>query len=152
MPRDLLPETSQGSAYLAECFALLSAALLGASEYPAELIHFLSDCQSALAVISGASQYALGGIPEAACHAHSYLKQLKRGSDTFAYVPGHSGIAPNEVADWLSKQGARLCLRILWSPVAAGCAASVAGQRRCQLVVGRDCPLQPARRSNSPPY
>ena len=109
VPKELVTGSSEGSAFLAECFALLAAALLGASDYPGVLTHFLSDCQSALAVIPGAAQYTLGGVPEAACHAHSYLRQVKACSDTFDYVPGHAGIAPNELVDVLAKKGALQC-------------------------------------------
>ena len=106
VPPELLEPSAQASAFIAECYALLVAALLRVNRFNHVCAHFLSDCQSALAVVAGRSTWALGGLADAAANSHT-LRRLSSGAqDEYEYVPGHSGIAPNEAVDFLSKCGA----------------------------------------------
>ncbi|CAE7307735.1 unnamed protein product [Symbiodinium necroappetens] len=107
VPGELLEPPLQPSAYIAECYALLVAALLCINRFGNVCAHFLSDCQSALTVVSGHSTCALGGLAEAAANMHTLRRMSAATQDTYEYVPGHSGIAPNEAVDFLSKRGAR---------------------------------------------
>ena len=106
VPRDLEWTSPQGSAYDAECCALLVGAILSLREFPAEQVHFMSDCQSALSAARGSSGFLPGTLAEAACHAHTLRRQLAN-TDTHAYVAGHSANLGNDIADALSKLGAR---------------------------------------------
>ena len=95
------------SAYLGECSGLLAAALASTAIYQWRPVHFLSDCTSALAVASGAAAYTLGGLAQTCRNAFSLRRAIGHAHDTFAYVPGHSGCFGNDVADALSKCGAK---------------------------------------------
>ncbi|OLP92674.1 hypothetical protein AK812_SmicGene25481 [Symbiodinium microadriaticum] len=108
VPAGLHGPSDSGSAVVAECFALLAGALIAVNRYTGCCVHFLSDCQSALAIVSGHAAWATGGIAEAAAGAHALRRVASSASvpDQYAYVPGHQGILPNEIVDFLSKQGA----------------------------------------------
>ena len=106
VPPELLGPPLQASAYVAECYALLVAALLCVNRFNHVCAHFLSDCQSALTVVAGHSTCALGGLAEAAANMHTLRRMSSDAPDVYEYVPGHSGVAPNEAADFLSKRGA----------------------------------------------
>ena len=108
VPEDLGYSASGGSAYDAECCALLAGAILSHHAFSADTVHFLSDCQSALGVVSGQYGYAPGTLAEAACNAHALRRQLGN-VDTYSYVQGHSANLGNDIADALSKVGARAC-------------------------------------------
>ena len=95
------------SAYTGECSGLMAAALASLVSFRWRVVHFLSDCTSALAVASGTAAYTLGGIAQACRNAFGLRCAVGHGRDTFAYVPGHSGCFGNELADTLSKFGAR---------------------------------------------
>ena len=108
VPGDLGYSACGGSAYDAECCALLAGAILSHHAFSADTVHFMSDCQSALGVVSGQFGYAQGTLAEAACNAHALRRQLGN-ADTYSYVQGHSANLGNDIADALSKVGARAC-------------------------------------------
>ena len=95
------------SAYLGECSGLLAAALASIAAYQWRPVHFLSDCTSALAAASGTAAYTLGGLAQTCRNAFCLRRAVGHAHDTFAYVPGHSGCFGNDLADALSKLGAR---------------------------------------------
>ncbi|CAE7670846.1 unnamed protein product [Symbiodinium sp. CCMP2456] len=106
VPQYLEPNMHDGSAHIAECFALTAGSLICSAALHGAAVHFLSDCQAALQAFDGSSQVHLGGIAEATGHAH-HLRSHTGHTDSCAYVPGHSGHIGNEIADILAKQGAR---------------------------------------------
>ena len=109
VPGDLGYSASGGSAYDAECCALLAGAILSHHAFSADTVHFMSDRQSALGVVSGQCGYVPDTLAEAACNAHALRRQLGN-ADTYSYVQGHSANLGNDIADALSKVGAaRAC-------------------------------------------
>ena len=106
VPKFLGCSTLGGSAYDAECCALLVGAILGLNVFSNDTVHYMSDCQSALAAAEGSCGFLSGTLAEAACNAHA-LRRALGSSDTHSYVPGHSNNLGNDVADALSKLGAR---------------------------------------------
>ena len=106
VPPELLGPDKQASAFVAECYALLVGGLLSVSTFSACRLHFFSDCQSALTVVSGLSTWTPGSLAEAAANMHSLRRLVTTSQDSYEYVPGHSGVAPNEAVDFLSKLGA----------------------------------------------
>ena len=111
VPTDLGYSTSGGSAYDAECCALLAGAIVSLHAFSSEEVHFMSDCQSALGAASGQCGYASHTLAEAACNAHALRRQLGN-ADTYHYVPGHSANLGNDIGDALSKAGARAAASI----------------------------------------
>ncbi|OLP97625.1 hypothetical protein AK812_SmicGene20009 [Symbiodinium microadriaticum] len=111
VPTDLGYSTSGGSAYDAECCALLAGAIVSLHAFSGEEVHFMSDCQSALGAASGQCGYASSTLAEAACNAHALRRQLGN-ADTYSYVPGHSANLGNDIADALSKAGAKATVSI----------------------------------------
>ena len=105
VPADLQEPIDSGSAFVAECYALLVGALVAVNHFNRNCVHFLSDCQSALAIVSGHAAWTAGGLAEAAAGAHSLRRMTAPVPDRYGYVPGHTGVLPNEVADFLSKSG-----------------------------------------------
>ncbi|CAE7461489.1 unnamed protein product, partial [Symbiodinium necroappetens] len=97
---------TEASAYATECQALLSAGILSLLVCNGLTLHYLSDCQSALAAIDGSAQYAADGTASAASNTHLLRRELNPQCSTYGYVPGHAGVLPNEVVDTLSKIGA----------------------------------------------
>ena len=88
IPTALQDSPDSGSAFVAECYALLVGALIAVNQYSRLCMHFLSDCQSALAIVSGNAAWAEGGIAEAAAGAHSLRRMTASASDTYARPPG----------------------------------------------------------------
>ena len=89
-----------------ECFALLVGALLSVAHFGYSAFHFLSDCQSALGIVSGLAVGRDGGAAGAAANLHCLRRDIAPSADTYSYVPGHAGLLPNEIVDKLSKAGA----------------------------------------------
>ncbi|OLP92002.1 hypothetical protein AK812_SmicGene26233 [Symbiodinium microadriaticum] len=73
-------DTTVLSPYVAECYALMAAALISTVAYHDRPIAFLSDCVAAVGVSAGKMTFQLGG-------------------DVYHHVPGHCGFAGNEMAD-----------------------------------------------------
>ena len=95
------------SAYLGECSALLAAALVSTNAYQWKTVHFHSDCVAAITATAGSASYSLGGIAQACRNASSFRKAVGHPTDTYHYVPGHSNCLGNDLADALSKYGAK---------------------------------------------
>ncbi|OLP92431.1 hypothetical protein AK812_SmicGene25761 [Symbiodinium microadriaticum] len=95
------------SAYLGECAGLLAAALISTVALQGHVVHFLSDCTSALAAASGTASYALGGLAQTCNSAFCLRRATGHLGDTHCYVPGHSNCFGNDLADALSKYGAK---------------------------------------------
>ena len=94
------------SPYVAECYALMVAALISTVAYHDRPIAFLSDCVAAVGVSAGTMTFQVGGIAQAAASAHHMRRQLCCRDDVYHHVPGHRGFAGNEIADRASKMGA----------------------------------------------
>ena len=88
VPPELLEPPAQASAFIAECYALLVAALLSVNRFNHACMRFLSDCQSALTVVAGRSTWALGGLAEAAANLHTLRRLSSDAQDEYEYVPG----------------------------------------------------------------
>ncbi|CAE7861303.1 unnamed protein product [Symbiodinium microadriaticum] len=99
-------DTTVLSPYVAECYALMAAALISTVAYHDRPIAFLSDCVAAVGVSAGKMTFQLGGIAQAAASAHHLRRQLCCRGDVYHHVPGHCGFAGNEMADRASKAGA----------------------------------------------
>ena len=97
---------SELTPYLAECYALMAAAIIGVNSFSHRRCVFLSDCTAALEAAAGRCAHQLEGIPQAMCSAHAFRGQLCGGADLYTYVPGHAGIFGNELADQVAKAGA----------------------------------------------
>ena len=95
------------SAYVGECTALLAAALISTTAYQWTTVHFYTDCVAATAAAAGTASYALGGIAQACRNVSSLRKAIGHTQDTHRYVPGHSSCFGNDLADALSKHGAK---------------------------------------------
>ena len=94
------------SPYVAECYALMAAALIATVAYHDRPLAFMSDCIAAVGVAEGKMRFELGGFAQAAASAHHLRRQLCSRDDVFHHVPGHCGFAGNEIADRASKAGA----------------------------------------------
>ena len=104
---DTFGKPGQLSAYVSECVALGAAQLISAVELTHAVVHFRSDCQAALAAVAGQIQGTPAKCAMFAINARTLRAQLTGGRDTYEYVAGHSGILGNEIADLLSKFGAK---------------------------------------------
>ena len=95
------------SAYLGECAGLLAAALISTVAFQWQTVHFYSDCTSALAAAFGTASCALGGMAQTCNSAFCLRRVIGHVHDTHHYVPGHSNCFGNDLADALSKFGAK---------------------------------------------
>ena len=93
--------------YLAECFALAAAGLLAITAFSCRPIIFLSDCTAAVGGASGQHTHRLQGIPHIMSSVHVFRTQVCAQADQYRHIPGHQGIPGNELADVMSKTGAR---------------------------------------------
>ena len=94
------------SPYVAECYALMAAALIATVAYHDRPIVFLSDCVAAVGVAAGTMTFQTGGVAQAAASAHHFRRQLCCQADVYHHIPGHQGFVGNEIADRASKVGA----------------------------------------------
>ena len=106
-PAFLCATTDQQSPFLAEVSGLLAAALPATAVFQTRIVHFRSDCVSALAIAEGKCDFHINGLSQSMRHAFALRQATANLRDTFVYVPGHSGLWGNEIADALSKAGAR---------------------------------------------
>ena len=102
----LSADTNALSPYVAECYALMAAALIATVAYHDRPLAFMSDCIAAVGVAEGKMRFELGGFAQAAASAHHLRRQLCSRDDVYHHVPGHCGFAGNEIADRASKAGA----------------------------------------------
>ena len=93
--------------YLAECFALTAAGLIATAAFSHRPVIFLSDCTAAVGAASGTCAHQLQGTPHLMSSMHVFRNQVCAQADQYRHIPGHCGIPGNELADVLSKQGAR---------------------------------------------
>ena len=63
----------------------------------------LSDCQAALCAAAGHLQQEATGITAALIAVQALRRHAVPRAQVYEYVPGHSGVVPNEIADVLSK-------------------------------------------------
>ena len=97
---------SEANAFLAECAALISAALLAASNYPSLDIAFVGDCQPALSCASGQCCTS-GGVPQAAVrNSHLFRSSSSPGTLEYHHVKSHEGDFANEVVDVAARMAA----------------------------------------------
>ena len=108
-PSYLCPPTELVSPFLGEVSGLLAAALGSMAVFQDRLIHFRSDCTSALAIAEGCCGFQPAGLSLSMRQAFAFRQSLSCVGDSYAYVPGHTGQLGNEIADVLSKAGAQLC-------------------------------------------
>ena len=94
------------SPYVAECYALMAAALISTVAFHDRPLVFLSDCVAAVGVAAGSMTFQSGGVAQATASAHHMRRQLCSNTDCYKHIPGHRGIAGNELADRASKAGA----------------------------------------------
>ncbi|CAE7805203.1 Shprh [Symbiodinium sp. KB8] len=104
---ELLGGPGRPSAFVSECVALGAAQLISAIELTHATIHFRSDCQAALAAIAGQVHGSPDTCAMFAINARTLRAQVAGPHDSFQYVEGHAGVLGNEIADLLSKFGAR---------------------------------------------
>ena len=95
------------SPFQGEVAGLLAAALVTAAVFPHSVVHFLSDCTSALSIAEGTCAYAPGTLSQAMRHAHWFRSVLVGHSDTYGHIRGHRGHVGNELADLLAKTASR---------------------------------------------
>ena len=93
----------EGSAYVAECAGLLAAGLIAVSSLGQAHLRYLSDCQAALCAAAGHLQQEATGITAALIAVQALRRHAVPRAQVYEYVPGHSGVVPNEIADVLSK-------------------------------------------------
>ena len=101
-----LADQHELSPYIAECYALLVAALITVTTFP-DRCCACSDCTSAIHAAAGRCEHPLLGIAQAMCSAHALRSQGCCKADKYTHIPGHAGILGNELADLCSKLGAR---------------------------------------------
>ena len=106
-PVFLCPDNTLVSPFVGEVSGLLAAALSSVAAFQDRPVHFRSDCISALAIAEGRCSFQADGLSQSMRHAFAFRQSLPHLRDTYAYVPGHSGQLGNDLADVLSKAGAR---------------------------------------------
>ena len=98
-------EPLQLSPYQAECYALMSAALVTTVAFHNRPCTFLSDCTSAIGAAEGSMAYASGGFAQAMASSHHFRRQTCGQPDLYLHISGHAGVVGNELADRASKMG-----------------------------------------------
>ena len=102
----LFTPDSETNPFLPECAALISAALLAASNYPSLDIAFVGDCQPALSCASGQCCTS-GGVPQAAVrNSHLFRSSSSPGTLEYHHVKSHEGDFANEVVDVAARMAA----------------------------------------------
>ena len=95
------------SAYAAECLALAFGAWISARNFPGLSTAFVSDCTAGLGAATGSTGFRPDGPAGNAYGLHLLRGASSPGVLDYRYVPGHSKILGNEVADQLAKAAAK---------------------------------------------
>ena len=99
-------DSTQPSAYKAECIALAHAAWIAARNFPGQHVTFLSDCVAALGAASSTVSYDPSGVPGTTHGLHLLRRASSPGEIRYTYVPGHADVYGNEFVDSLAKAAA----------------------------------------------
>ena len=107
MPAWLDRDQSPPCAYIAECTALVYGAWVAARNFPGATTRFYSDCTAAIGAATGDTCFARQGPAGTAYGMHLLRAASSGGSISHVYVPGHSQVYGNELADQIAKAAAR---------------------------------------------
>ena len=97
------------SAFKAECCALAVAIWLGTAVLEGSPLRIFSDCKAALAIAQGTAAAHVGGVAAVLEHVSECCRAVSRSPHVLTYLPGHTGILGNELADFAAKSGALSC-------------------------------------------
>ena len=106
LPSWFLSPQDAPSAFQAECAALAFAHLCAALCFSARRVCFRSDCQAAIGVAQGSTNFRISGAAQVRADAAFFRRSLASTPDICEYVPGHVGEIFNEAADRLARRGA----------------------------------------------
>ena len=105
IPQPFLEGTCQ-SAFKAECCALIVAFWVGVSALKGRGFQILSDCQAAISIANGTAAVHTTGIARLLAHVADACRSAATLSPGLTYIPGHSDVLGNEIADVTAKSAA----------------------------------------------